>query len=164
MKDKKQISDDFFIVVPAWAKDNEHEGVLTFLAFMYRANVRFEGGVFTIQKSDFNTIVGDEVRNHSKWFKTNCPESVPYLTIRNTNLDWVEVELKMPSRWSKNNNYTERIYIKDERQIRVWCFLLGAFKNNLVNEDPFKASQAQAMFNADRFLFKYRQQVSAKDK
>lgn len=148
---------DLQVKVPYWARHIKHEGVLTLLAFMHRMHLIYGDGEFTMQNSDINLIIGSVGMNHDMFIYKLCPEAKDYVKLKWTANGWSIIELK-PMRSGGSNagvKTTELVTIKDERQIRVWCFLLGAFRNHLITDNPFTAKKRATMFNADQNLFKY---------
>ena len=150
------------IKVPYWAKDIQHEGVLMFLGFMHRINTQYGEDQYTLQNSDINMMIGNKGMNHDMFIYKLCPEAKDYLKLRWTANGWSIVELKPMTAGGANKGVktTELVEIKDERQIRVWCYLLGAFRNHLLKESPFRDPNYSVMFNGDQNLFKYSQYTS----
>ena len=148
------------VKVPYWAKDIKHEGILLLIAFMYRINTQYGPDRYTMQTSDVNTIIGMKTMNLDKFIYKICPEAKNWLYIDWTNAGFYFIELKHQARCKEQMQVTEWVWIEDERLVRVWCYLLGAFRHHLITEDPFSSKNRSGMFTSDSTLFKYSQYES----
>lgn len=146
------------VKVPYWAKDIEHEGVLMFIAFMYRMSLQYGYDEFTVTKRDTNMIVGEQNKGVIDFLYEIAPEAKPWLRLRWTALHYNHVQLKEYKRhFSPENLATVWVEISNERQIRVWCFLLGAFRHHLLTDDVFDTRKGHTMSTTDQTLFKYKE-------
>jgi hypothetical protein len=144
------------VKVPYWAKDIEDQGILCLVAFMYKISEKYGYDTYTITKKDVNMMVGTRVGKTLKELHDRAPILKFWLNLQWTTLHFLQVNLKVYRRnWNEENKSSEWVTIEDERTIRVWCYILGAWRHHLITDDPFKSSIKAAMHNNDQKLFQY---------
>ena len=150
------------VIVPYWAKDIDNDDVLVFIAFMHRMNLAYGEGEYSMCVSDVNTIVGKKITTNN-WVYKAYPETKEWLKIRKGVNKMMRVELiKYTAAPSKGQALTATKEITIPRSVMVWVYLLGAFKRNLVTDDPFTWKQPKSnLAKEDRVLFNYFKELYA---
>lgn len=149
---------NFKLRIPGWAKHVDHEGALAFIAFHAHICNRYGNDEwYSYDGQDINTILGLSLSEHQKWFMRQWPELGKYLQFGYLSSEHVIVKMDVPA---TNPNYRmwEEVEIKDDRIIRVWCYLLGIMNYNLVCDDEPRAKTRFMQFNGmleNSRLFKY---------
>ena len=127
------------IVVPHWAENIEHEGVLTLFAFFYRVCEMYGyDNWYYIDNSDLSKMANKHNNGHlgclTNWLMTfegthgNLELGDPF-----THKSMFKLKQR-PTRGMQVPTQAVK-EIHSERQIRVWLYILGCMNNNLISED-----------------------------
>jgi hypothetical protein len=137
------------IKIPKWADKYKDEGLLTFLAFVWRITDTYgEEDWYTINVDDLTRICNKRADGLVEWLRSH--------TLIHDNLelgqplDGVVIfkwRVQQPRVGTHGRNYyrmgSTTAKLTDTRQQMVWMYLLGCFNTNLITEDkhnvPFHA-------------------------
>lgn len=127
--------DDIKLKVPYWAADIKDEGLIVFIAVLYRINKRygFEEW-YNFHLTDANKIVGNRSKPYKKLFKC-CSEFIECANPFNDEVQFKMVKVTNPELVS--------VTLTNQRHIRVWCYLLGCMNGNLLDENKYASRPPQ---------------------
>lgn len=126
--------------IPYWAEDEEDQDYILFIAFLYKLNQIYGyKHTYRIESHDIRTILGVYMDNPEKHIKLK--PWAKHITISNLGTDALGYSLnnlRLPKALKTDGkSSTISKYLTDQRCIMVWIYLLGAFNNNLIQEEGY---------------------------
>ena len=126
------------IHVPHWAEPINNEGALTILAFFYRiCEIYGYDAWYYLDTSDFTKIAN----KHNPGAQGHLTKWLMSFEGTEGNLELGEpfshkIMFKLRQRPSRGMRMLTRVDkdITSERQIRIWCYILGCMNHNLVTD------------------------------
>lgn len=130
------------IKVPDWAEDIKDEGILVLLALLTKINFRYGWEEwYNFHRSDVNKIKGNlQKTNH------HLDPYYPLIQVAKPYNDELQFKMKRVFK-----HHLVSVKLTDQRQIRVWCYLVGCLNHNLIDQDFYGARppQSSAFTNED---------------
>ena len=129
------MENDIKIKVPEWTEDIKDEGLLTFIALLTKINYRYGCDEwYNFHRSDVNKITGgsSNIQRMLEPYHQFIEVATPYND---------EFQFRM-KRVFKHHLISSTL--SDNRQIRIWCYLVGCMNNNLIDQEYYGARPPQS--------------------
>ena len=131
---------DLQVKIPWWAKDEQDQNIILFLATLYKLSTVYGFKHFyRLYNTDVRTILGIENTDPNTVFKQKY--WYKYLNIANTGYNSAAYRLEKIRHNPNAKETFVRVNLTDERCRLVYIYLMGCFNNNLVEPDGYKPSK-----------------------